>query len=58
MLTLIPGSANHYVFMNEVTKGGKMMLDKNLANDPSGVDRRSIHEEIALAAIQFFMDHL
>ncbi|MBS0616081.1 MAG: dienelactone hydrolase family protein [Verrucomicrobia bacterium] len=57
-LTLIPGSANHYVFLNEVTKGGKMMLDKHLASDPAGVDRKHIHEEIALAAIRFFMDHL
>jgi len=57
-LTLIPGAANHYVYLNEVTKGGKMMLDRHLANDPTGVDRKKIHEEIALAAVQFFMDHL
>ena len=55
---LIPGSANHYVFLNEVTKGGKMILDKALAFDPPNVDRKKVHEEIGSAAVLFFKDHL
>ncbi len=52
--TLIPGSANHYVFLNEVTKGGKLLLDKRLAHDPPDVDRAKIHEDIGHSAVQFF----
>ncbi len=56
--TLIPGSANHYVYLNEVTKGGKVMLDKHLAFDPPGIDRSQIHEEIGHSAVKFFNYHL
>jgi predicted dienelactone hydrolase len=56
--TLIPGSANHYVFLNEVTKGGKLILDKHLANDPPSVDRSRIHEDIGTSAVKFFNRHL
>jgi len=55
---LIPGAANHYVFLNEVSKGGKMMLDKSVAHDPPMVDRRQIHEDIGLSAVKFFHQHL
>ncbi len=55
---LIPGSANHYVFLNEVSRGGKMMLDKAVANDPPSVDRKKIHDDLGLAAIHFFNKHL
>jgi len=55
---LIPGSANHYVYLNEVTKGGKMMLDKHLAIDPPGIDRRQIHEDVGHSAVKFFNSHL
>ncbi len=57
-LTLIPGSASHYVFMNQVTKGGKLLLDKRVALDPPSVDRSKIHQEISLSAIHFFNEHL
>jgi len=56
--TLIPGGANHYVFLNEVSKGGKMMLDKSIALDPPNVDRHKIHDEIAQSAVTFFNYHL
>lgn len=55
---LIPGAANHYIFLNEVTKGGKMILDKALAFDPPNVDRKKVHEELGVAAVLFFKDHL
>lgn len=55
--TLIPG-ANHYVYLNEVTKGGKMLLDKKLASDPPNVDRTRVHEDIGQSAVQFFKSHL
>ncbi len=56
--TLIPGNANHYVFLNEVTKGGKLVLDKHLALDPPNVDRSRIHEDIGHSAVKFFDYHL
>lgn len=56
--TLIPGSANHYVFLNEVTKGGKLLLDKRVALDPPSVNRAQIHEEIGSSAVRFFNEHL
>jgi len=56
--TLIAGSANHYVFLNEVSKGGRLMLDKTLAQDAPSVDRKKIHEDVGLAAVKFFNTHL
>jgi predicted dienelactone hydrolase len=56
--TLIPGAANHYVFLNEVSRGGRMMLDKSIAIDPPDVDRKQIHTDIARTAVQFFNTHL
>jgi predicted dienelactone hydrolase len=58
VFTLIPGAANHYVFLNEVTKGGKMMIDRTVSIDPPSVDRKQIHEDVALSAVHFFNDHL
>ena len=57
-MTLIPGSANHYVYLNEVTKGGKLMLDKRLTLDPPGTNRTKVHEDIGKSAVKFFNDHL
>ena len=57
-LTLIPGSASHYVFLNGVSKGGRLMLDKKIALDPPSVNRAKIHEDIAVSAVQFFNKHL
>jgi predicted dienelactone hydrolase len=56
--TLIPGNANHYVFLNEVSKGGKLVLDKQLAFDPPNVNRAEIHEEIGQSAVDFFNHYL
>jgi predicted dienelactone hydrolase len=56
--TLIPGNANHYVFLNEVSKGGKLLLDKRLALDPPNVNRAAIHEEIGQSAVLFFNEYL
>ncbi len=56
--TLIPGNASHYVYLNEVSKGGKLLLDKRLAMDPPNVNRAEIHEEIGYSAVYFFNRHL
>lgn len=56
--TLIPGAANHYVFLNEVSKGGRMLLDKSIAIDPPNVDRKHIHNDIARSAVEFFDSNL
>ncbi len=56
--TLIPGSASHYVFLNEVSKGGKLLLDKKVALDPPSVNRAQIHDEIGVSAVHFFNEHL
>lgn len=58
VFTLIPGNANHYVYLNEVSKGGKMLLDKRLAMDPPNVNRAEIHEEIGQSAVHFFNQYL
>lgn len=57
-LVLISPSASHYVFLNQVTKGGKLLLDKKVALDPPTIDRAKIHEEIGTSAVQFFNMHL
>lgn len=56
--TLIPGVASHYVFLNEASRGGHLMLDRSIALDPPTVDRKKIHEEIGLAAVEFFDNYL
>jgi predicted dienelactone hydrolase len=58
VFTLISGNANHYVFLNEVSKGGKMLLDKRVALDPPNVNRGEIHEQIGHSAVTFFHRHL
>jgi hypothetical protein len=57
-ITFIPGSASHYVFLNEVSKGGKLLLDKKVALDPPTVDRAKIHDEIGTTAVTFFNKYL
>lgn len=58
VFTLISGNANHYVFLNEVSKGGKMLLDKRVALDPPNVNRGEIHDQIGSSAVLFFNRHL
>ena len=58
IFSLIPGAANHYIFLNEVTKGGKMLLDRKLAFDPPSVDRKKVHNEVGVEAVQFFKNYL
>lgn len=53
-LTLIPGGADHYVFLNRASKGGLMLLDKRIVSDPPDVDRAKIHKEISTTAVEFF----
>lgn len=55
---LITGSASHYVFLNEVSKGGKLMLSKKVAHDDPTVDRAKLHEEIGKTAVIFFDKNL
>ena len=57
-LMLIAPTASHFVFLNQVSQGGKMMLDKKVACDPPEVDRAKIHEEVAISAVNFFNKHL
>ena len=57
-LVLISPSASHYVFLNEVTKGGKMLLDKKVALDAPDIDRAKIHEDVGISAVRFFNQHL
>ncbi len=55
---LIPGFADHYVFINEPSKAGKMLLDKTIVTDHSSVDRHKVHEEVATEAVLFFKRNL
>lgn len=56
--TLIPGSASHYVFINEATKGGRAMLDRNFVQDDPSVNRKKIHQDVGLTAVKFFDESL
>jgi predicted dienelactone hydrolase len=58
IMTLIPGGGSHYIFLNEVTRGGKMMLDKSVVTDPPHLSRKDIHENIGSLAIEFFNANL
>lgn len=55
---LIPGPVNHYIFLNELTKTGKYVLKHPSTRDPPSVDRKKIHADVALSAVQFFDSHL
>jgi len=52
-LTVIPGQADHYVFLNEATQAGKR-LEPAICVDHASVDRRQIHQQVARQAVDFF----
>lgn len=58
VLMLIAPTASHFVFVNQASQGGKMLIDKQVACDPPEVDRAKIHEEVAISAVCFFNRHL
>jgi len=58
VLRVIPGQGSHYIFLNEASKGGKMILDKKFAIDPPEVDRSLIHKEVGMSAVKFFNKNL
>lgn len=54
-LTIFPG-ADHYVFLDECTAAGRSVIAP-LCTDPSGVDRRQVHDATVALAATFFGDH-
>jgi predicted dienelactone hydrolase len=57
-LRIVPGDADHYVFLNRASQLGKRLLEPKLAEDSSTLGRRKIHEDIGKNAIEFFGSHL
>lgn len=56
-IQVVSNTATHYIFLNRPSKAGCMVL-KKLAEDPPGVDRSRIHEEVSTAAVKFFDKNL
>ena len=52
-LTVIPGQADHYVFLNEATAAGKR-LEPDICVDHASVNRRHIHRQVGREAADFF----
>jgi AraC-like DNA-binding protein/dienelactone hydrolase len=52
-LTVFPGAAGHYVFLDQCTEAGRQSLP-GLCVDAPGVDRAAIHQATAEAASKFF----
>lgn len=57
-LSMIPGEADHYVFLNRASQLGKRLLEPRFFEDRSTLGRRKIHEEIGKNAIEFFNSQL
>lgn len=57
-LQILSGDTNHYIFLNRATLLGKRMLDPKYYEDPSSIDRRAIHQDLAKNAVEFFDNHL
>lgn len=57
-LKIVQGEADHYVFLNRVSKLGKRLLEPKLSEDHSTLGRKKIHEDIGKNAIEFFDSHL
>lgn len=57
-LKILAGDGDHYVFLNRVTLIGKRLLEPRFCEDPHGVDRLLIHEEVGKTAVEFFDRHL
>ncbi len=57
-LKIMPGEANHYIFLNRASLLGKGILEPKIFEDHVTVNRKQIHEEIGKQSIQFFQDNL
>lgn len=57
-LRMIPGEADHYVFLNRASQLGKRLLEPRFFEDRSTLGRRKIHEDIGKSAIEFFNSQL
>ena len=57
-LKMLRGDADHYIFLNRATAVGRRFLEPKLFNDPSSVDRKKVHEELARNAVKFFNENL
>jgi predicted dienelactone hydrolase len=57
-LRIVPGDADHYVFLNRASQLGKRLLEPRFSEDHSTLGRRKIHEDIGKNAIEFFDSHL
>jgi predicted dienelactone hydrolase len=56
-LKILP-ETNHYVFLNRTTVIGKRFLEPKYCEDPTTIDRKKVHEEIAKNTVLFFDEHL
>lgn len=56
-LKVIPGKADHYVFLNEATTAGRR-LEPDICIDHPSVDRHQVHRAVAQQAADFFSDEL
>ena len=56
-LEVIPGQADHYVFLNEATDAGKR-LEPDICIDHPSVDRRQVHQQVSRQATAFFIREL
>ena len=56
-LTIVPGKAGHYVFLNEATADYKKQAPFPFTDDPS-VNRHAIHEQVSQLAVDFFKKNL
>jgi hypothetical protein len=52
-LKSVGGEAGHYVFLNEANEGLQAQAPL-FFKDPSGVDRRAIHEQALQLAVEHF----
>ena len=52
-LTVLPGNVGHYVFLCEATELGQSSVP-DICVDPPGVDRRTIHDQVAQEAVALF----
>ena len=56
-LEILPGKADHYVFLAEATAAGRQKEPHICIDDPS-VNRRQIHQMVGELAVNFFIEHL
>src|SRR5271166_649145 len=56
-LTILPGGAGHYTFLDLGTETGKKQLPQLFVDNP-GVDREAVHQQVAGMAASFFEKEL